>query len=235
MRTGIGCITAPSGLPGEISSRVVILTPRHSACNAATPWEFGLAGDNRGVRRRFVESSHQSDGNSVMNMTRSISVSQLGTEFNAFLFAPVGEDRNGMPLSVLSALARQNVDPWQEAAELARLPEELSVRRLTALIGVLPEGPTPRQNPKTTAARLIALLPRVTGFEFPPRADFLGSAIVTRRPSTILVVMFLLAVVLGTQVFAARSNEPPKIASARTLPVSSDASKTSLQSHDPQR
>jgi len=170
-----------------------------------------------------------------MNMTRSISVSQLGTEFNAFLFAPVGEDRNGMPLSVLSALARQNVDPWQEAAELARLPEELSVRRLTALIGVLPEGPTPRQNPKITAARLIALLPRVTGFEFPPRAAFLGSAIVTRRPSTILVVMFLLAVVLGTQVFAARSNEPPKIASARTLPVSSDASKTSLQSHDPQR
>jgi hypothetical protein len=41
-------------------------------------------------------------------------------EFNAFLFARTGEDRNGMPVSVLSGLARLDMDPWQE--EAAQLP-----------------------------------------------------------------------------------------------------------------
>jgi hypothetical protein len=47
-------------------------------------------------------------------MSSSASVSVLGTEFDDFLFAPIGEDRNDMPLSVLSALARLDIDPWQE-------------------------------------------------------------------------------------------------------------------------
>jgi len=42
-----------------------------------------------------------------------------GSEFNDFLFAPIGEDKNGMLVSVLSGLARSDVDPWQEAAKLA--------------------------------------------------------------------------------------------------------------------
>jgi hypothetical protein len=33
-----------------------------------------------------------------------------------------------MPLSVLSALARLDVDPWQEAAKLARLLEETATQ-----------------------------------------------------------------------------------------------------------
>lgn len=57
-------------------------------------------------------------------MIRSTSVSVLGSEFDDFLFAPIGEDKNDMPLSMLSALARLDIDPWQEAAELSRLPEE---------------------------------------------------------------------------------------------------------------
>ena len=39
-------------------------------------------------------------------MTRSPSFLVLGSEFNDFLFASIGKDRNDMPLSVLSALAR---------------------------------------------------------------------------------------------------------------------------------
>jgi hypothetical protein len=38
-----------------------------------------------------------------------------GSEYDDFLFASMGEDRNGLPLSVLSALARLDVDPWEEA------------------------------------------------------------------------------------------------------------------------
>jgi len=36
----------------------------------------------------------------------------LSVKYEDFLFAPVCEDANGMRLSVISALARTNVDPW---------------------------------------------------------------------------------------------------------------------------
>lgn len=64
-------------------------------------------------------------------MEHSASMPQLGSEFDAFLFAPVGDDENGMALSVLSALARLSVDPWLEAASLAQLPEHSAIERLT--------------------------------------------------------------------------------------------------------
>ena len=54
-------------------------------------------------------------------MTPATSVSFFRPEFDDFLYAPVGADSNEMPLSVLSALARLNVDPWEEAAELTPL------------------------------------------------------------------------------------------------------------------
>jgi hypothetical protein len=74
-------------------------------------------------------------------MTSSAAVSVLGPEFNDFLFEPIGEDKNGMPLSVLSALTRLEVDPWQEAAKLAHLPEETAIQRMASLIVALPDGP----------------------------------------------------------------------------------------------
>lgn len=84
------------------------------------------------------------------------------SRFEAFLLASVGEDThdNGMPLSVLSALARQNLDPWEEAALLASLPRETATQKLTSLIAALPNnGRSVRADPSVNAARLIALLP----------------------------------------------------------------------------
>ena len=83
----------------------------------------------------------------------------IGPEFDKFLCAPIGADRNGTGLSVLSALARLNVDPWQEATSLARMPREAAVVRLTALIDALPKEGT-FGIPTTIAADLVALLPR---------------------------------------------------------------------------
>jgi hypothetical protein len=54
----------------------------------------------------------------MTEMARCTSISPLGSEFDNFLFAPIGNDRNGMVLSVVSALAQLDVDPWQEADEL---------------------------------------------------------------------------------------------------------------------
>jgi hypothetical protein len=86
----------------------------------------------------------------------------LGPEFDAFLFAQVDEESSGRLLSVLSALARLDVDPWREATELARMPRESANQRLTSLIAALPAAPAGRLPAATIADRLIRLLPRAT-------------------------------------------------------------------------
>src|SRR4029078_5834338 len=88
------------------------------------------------------------------------SVTFFRPEFNDFLYAAIAGDRNGMPLSVLSALARLNVDPWEEAAELAALPKDAATRRLVLLIERLPGGGWAKTDVRVIADRLIALLPR---------------------------------------------------------------------------
>ncbi|MDQ7777856.1 MAG: hypothetical protein Q4615_19290 [Paracoccus aminovorans] len=42
-------------------------------------------------------------------------------EFDRFLHASVGEDRNGYAVTILSTLARLGLDPWKETAELVTL------------------------------------------------------------------------------------------------------------------
>ena len=62
------------------------------------------------------------------------SPSSLGASFNAFLFATVCEGRDEMPVSVISALARLDLDPWTEAAELASMPAVGAAERLSSLL-----------------------------------------------------------------------------------------------------
>jgi hypothetical protein len=76
--------------------------------------------------------------------------------YDEFLYAPLGEEANGMQLSVLSALARQNVDPWEIAQRLTSLPREPAILVLTPLLARTPAG---LAAPQDTAARLIAMLP----------------------------------------------------------------------------
>lgn len=92
-------------------------------------------------------------------MTPAASVSFFRPEFDNFLYAPIGTDKDEMPLSVLSALARLNVDPWEEAAELSGLPKIPAVQRLASLIAQLPGERWTQANAKTIAVRLIELLP----------------------------------------------------------------------------
>jgi hypothetical protein len=58
-------------------------------------------------------------------------------EFDAFLFASVGEEVDGMPLSVLSVLSRLGVDPRDEAARLAHLTKEAAADQLARMIAGL--------------------------------------------------------------------------------------------------
>ncbi len=83
-----------------------------------------------------------------------------GSEFQNFLYAPICQDQEGMTLSVLSALARQDVDPWTEAARLSQLPKETATKQITDLLDGLPRRTLACLDRAEVAARLSALLPR---------------------------------------------------------------------------
>jgi len=89
--------------------------------------------------------------------------SLLHSEFDGFLFASIGAERNNaMPISVISALARLELDPWAEAGELARLPRDVATKRLTALLIRLPTGLGLPLDSEALADHLIMLLPSRT-------------------------------------------------------------------------
>jgi len=85
------------------------------------------------------------------------------SEYNAFLFAAVGEEKTGMQLTVQTALIRLGFDPWQEAARLSGLSKAAAVQALTAAMARLPEGDWTASALPEIAARLVGSLPgRVT-------------------------------------------------------------------------
>ena len=87
----------------------------------------------------------------------------LGGEFDVFLFAPIDDAPGSDVLSVVSALSRIDVDPWKEAASLARMSPEQAKKRLTTLIGSLPTRSSTDSAPEVVASRLVGLLPRSAG------------------------------------------------------------------------
>jgi hypothetical protein len=99
----------------------------------------------------------------MVQMTPKSRTSALGSRFNAFLFASIDEDSSEAPLSVVSALARLDLDPWEEAADLTALPRDTAAQRLVSLLTKLPGGQLSRSDPQTIATRLIALLPHAAG------------------------------------------------------------------------
>lgn len=92
----------------------------------------------------------------------SAALSPLRLDFDPFLYAQVGDDQRGGLLSVVSALARVGVDPWEEAALLARLPLDAAVRALSVLLEKLPAGSGKPADPIHVATRLVRLLPHAS-------------------------------------------------------------------------
>jgi hypothetical protein len=85
--------------------------------------------------------------------------SVISSGFNDFLFALIGEQENETPLSVLSALARLDVDPWREAARLAQLPKDQAIQDLSSMIGRLCGGRWKISESNMISVRLVKLLP----------------------------------------------------------------------------
>ena len=82
-----------------------------------------------------------------------------GSEFERFLYASVGEDRNGSVVTVLSTFARLNLDPWEEAANLASLGREAAGSRLELLLSRFGDVPALRRGHGSIARDLAGLLP----------------------------------------------------------------------------
>jgi hypothetical protein len=151
-------------------------------------------------------------------MPRSDSASALRSEFDEFLLAPIGEDRNGGLLSVLSALARMDIDPWEEAAKLAQLPVETAIRTLASLIAALPGGASARPDPEMIAPRLIALLPRQAATDVLPRKTLVAeTAAHSYLVRYLICYLICMLIVLVSQWFMASVQPPARAAKAPTV------------------
>jgi hypothetical protein len=140
-------------------------------------------------------------------MTRAVVFSSLASEFDDFLFAPIREDKNGTLLSVVSALARLDVDPWDEAAKLAGMPGEAATQRLSALLASLPAEPASDPERRTIAARLVGLLPQRHVADGSARKPGPRAEAAANSPAVtyaIYYVIFMLFILLGQWLIGSR-------------------------------
>lgn len=131
-------------------------------------------------------------------MTLTARFSLLHSDLNDFLFASVGDEQNGMPLSVISALTRLGVDPWEEAGRLAALPKALAAEAMASMIAGFPIARPLRSDNLTVSQRLVELLPKHPQAGLPTREQ---TAEKNKRYFRALMVLVCLA--LGVAVLTA--------------------------------
>ncbi|WP_155326454.1 hypothetical protein [Alkalilacustris brevis] len=95
-------------------------------------------------------------------MTGMNELRQGETPFDPFLYAAVGEDRNGNVVTVLSTFARLGVEPWGAAAELSELTREEARARLGGLLARFRDVPALGRDGGAVTLRLIDLLPQAS-------------------------------------------------------------------------
>jgi hypothetical protein len=115
-------------------------------------------------------------------MKMRTSFSHPGLEYTAFLFEPLGDDRNGVPLALASILGRMSLDPWSEAASLAAMPTDVAAHKLASIIEAMPNHVVPRVESNTLAERLIRLLPKRPGPVAPATQPLADARATERRP-----------------------------------------------------
>src|SRR4051812_29782643 len=129
-------------------------------------------------------------------MKRRTPFSHPGLEYAAFLFEPLGDDRNGVPLALASILGRMSLDPWSEAASLAAMPTDAAARKLALFIEAMPNHALPRVESNTLAERLIRLLPKRPHPAAPATEPLADAHATKRRPLFRYLVCLVLFCVL---------------------------------------
>jgi hypothetical protein len=99
-----------------------------------------------------------------------------------------------------------DLDPWQEANNLAGLPSETATKRVASLlIAALPDGPSARRDPETIAARLTALLPRRASPNIARRRTLFDAGDVTKfRAGISMYVVFMVFMLVAQLIMATR-------------------------------
>ena len=119
---------------------------------------------------RLGEASHGGTYSSPRNST-------------TFCSSRSAKDKNETPLSVLSTLARLDMDPWQEAGRLNQLSKEEAVNDINSALGALPG----RRWTASEAVRLVGLLPSRNDDAYSLEDEQLGRRIaITTIAATIL-------------------------------------------------
>jgi hypothetical protein len=113
-------------------------------------------------------------------------------EFERFLYASVGEDRNGYVVTVLSTLARLGLDPWNETAELVTLGRDAARSRLGTLLARFRDVPALASDHGKVARDLSQLLPEAPPSRTLARA---ASTVADGRPGTSGAIWAVLAII----------------------------------------
>lgn len=163
-------------------------------------------------------------------------VSGLDTAYDAFLYADICADSKGTPLSVLSAMARMNLDPWIEAATLSKASPAPATRRLAAMIAAVPGAPEAPDAATTIAARLITLLPHQTRLALPPRPQstpLSAIAAVVGSRKVQWTVLGVIALALAMMVFGVHrpQSSPPHAVQVSAAPANGSVATTTPTQH----
>jgi hypothetical protein len=83
----------------------------------------------------------------------------LRPDLDKFLYAAVGQEQEGVSLTMISALARLDLDPWDEASRLSALEKPEAGAQLTETILRLTGKRWPFPEARRIADGLVELLP----------------------------------------------------------------------------
>src|SRR3954471_4604454 len=118
----------------------------------------------------------------------------LRPDLDPFLFAMVREERDGLPLSTISALTQLGLDPWDEAGLLSGLAKQDAVEQLTGLLLRIPGPSLPlAEEVRQIAVMLIDLLPRANWITEPAGTRDTGPATTLRDRAFWIICCVLVA------------------------------------------
>jgi hypothetical protein len=126
---------------------------------------------------------------------RQLSLSN--SQFDSFLFAPLYENGE-TSLSVLSALARQDIDAWQEAARSDQLPKDAAINSFTSAVW---KSDSERWSPSEASIIAASLIERLASHH----ASHISSISIESNNSK-LMMWLVYGILLGSIAISGNSN-----------------------------
>jgi hypothetical protein len=84
----------------------------------------------------------------------------LSPQYDAFLYAVICNEKNGMHLTMASAIARSGADPWNEAARISKLHKDAALKVLAHLVSSHDCVVQKSAGDQMTLEQLFSLLPK---------------------------------------------------------------------------